>query len=423
MKIHGNAENPSGKTAKRRHFSVAAAAALLLAVSGCGAAVTEAAPKAEGPALEATSREETAESTTAESTAESTSAGAGDATAAESAVENTTTLYAVTNGVNVRTSAESRDNVEHTLSFGDAVKATGTTVGGRWVEIVENGQKRYVAKEYLAETKPDHPLEVKNGGPSSGNTAMVDGTEVTLDPSWTYAGNSAIHTGAAVYYRAPSNRTGITVCVNAGHGCSGGEKVKTLSHPDGTGKVTGGTNASGAVRSMAISSGMDFADGTPEAKVNLAVAKKLKVKLLAAGYDVLMIRESDDVQLDNIARTVIANNRADCHIAIHFDSTSSSKGAFYMSVPDSSSYRAMEPVASHWQQHEQLGSSLIQGLRSSGVKIFSGGSLAADLTQTSYSTVPSVDIELGDKTTDHSDAALDTMADGLLAGVKLYFGK
>lgn len=32
-----------------------------------------------------------------------------------------------------------------------------------------------------------------------------------------------------------------------------------------------------------------------------------------------MIRENEDVQLDNIARTVIANNNADIHIAIHFD--------------------------------------------------------------------------------------------------------
>lgn len=61
---------------------------------------------------------------------------------------------------------------------------------------------------------------------------------------------------------------------------------------------------------MAVSGGMQFADGTAEAKVTLAMAKVLKDKLLARGYDVLMIREGDDVQLDNIARTVIANNRA-----------------------------------------------------------------------------------------------------------------
>ena len=45
-----------------------------------------------------------------------------------------------------------------------------------------------------------------------------------------------------------------------------------------------------------------------------------------------------------------------------------------------------------------------------------------DLTQTSYSTVPSIDIELGDKASDHSDSSLNRLADGLLAGLNRYFG-
>mgnify|MGYP000307356618 CR=1 FL=1 len=153
------------------------------------------------------------------------------------------------------------------------------------------------------------------------------------------------------------------------------------------------------------------------------LARILKDKLLAKGYDVLMIRESDDVQLDNIARTVIANNASDCHIALHWDSTTNNKGAFYMSVPNVESYRSMEPVKSHWQQHNALGESLVAGLKGAGVKIFSGGSMAMDLTQTSFSTVPSVDIELGDKASDHSSATLATLADGLVAGVNQYFGQ
>ena len=35
--------------------------------------------------------------------------------------------------------------------------------------------------------------------------------------------------------------------------------------------------------------------------------------------------------------------------------------------------------------------------------------MAMDLTQTSFSTVPSVDIELGDKASDHSAATLTTL--------------
>ena len=63
------------------------------------------------------------------------------------------------------------------------------------------------------------------------------------------------------------------------------------------------------------------------------------------------------------------------------------------------------------------------GLKNAGVKIFSGGSMEMDLTQTSFSTVPSIDIELGDKNYDHSDAMLDTLASGLLDGINQYFGK
>ena len=64
-----------------------------------------------------------------------------------------------------------------------------------------------------------------------------------------------------------------------------------------------------------------------------------------------------------------------------------------------------------------------EGLRKADAKIFSGGSMEMDLTQTSYSTVPSIDIELGDKVSDHSESGLRKLAEGLVAGVNIYFGK
>ena len=175
--------------------------------------------------------------------------------------------------------------------------------------------------------------------------------------------------------------------------------------------------------SDAIKVGMTFEDGATEAEINLKVALKLRDKLLAKGYNVLMIRETSDVQLDNIARTVIANNNSDAHIAVHYDSTTSGKGAFYMKVPDVDSYKKMEPVSRMWQQHDKLGDSLIAGLQGKSTKIFGKGTMEMDLTQTSYSTIPSVDIELGDKKTDHDDATNDKMAEGLAAGVDKFFNK
>ena len=80
-----------------------------------------------------------------------------------------------------------------------------------------------------------------------------------------------------------------------------------------------GTTGAGATKAVAVSGGMSFNDGTPESSVTLRMAQILKDKLLAAGYDVLMVRDGSDVQLDNVARTVICNNAADCHIALHWD--------------------------------------------------------------------------------------------------------
>ncbi len=258
--------------------------------------------------------------------------------------------------------------------------------------------------------------------PTEAADTQITSTVVTLTSDMKYAENSMISTGSAVLYSNPAGNN-ITVCVNAGHGTTGGSSVKTLSHPDGSAKITGGTTAAGQIYSTAVSSGMTFLDGTTEADVTLAAAILLKDELLSRGYNVLMIRESKDVQLDNVARSVLANNYADCHIAIHWDSTETDKGAFYCKVPDVADYKAMEPVTSTWEKSDKLGEMLINGLSSNGFIIFGSGYMEMDLTQTSYSSVPSIDIECGDKASDHSEAELKSLAKALADGVDAFYSQ
>lgn len=340
------------------------------------------------------------------------------------------TVYVNCDVLRCRSTEEIKDgNIVTNFYYGDKLERVGSN--GDWTAVQVNGQKCYVASAYISTSQPAGKASGQNTS-SGGNTASTGkadtssstatGTEIGLSSSYKYAEFSKINSGKAILHKSTaSSKKNKTICVNAGHGTSGGSSVKTLCHPDGTAKVTGGTTSAGATTAAAVSGGMTFADGTAESKVTLAMAKILKDRLLSEGYDVLMIRESDDIQLDNIARTVIANNNADCHIALHWDSTSSDKGCFYMSVPSNASYRAMEPVASNWQKHNKLGDSLIAGLKGAGNKIFSGGSMEMDLTQTSYSTIPSIDIELGDKTSNHSTETLNKLADGLVAGINGFF--
>ena len=337
--------------------------------------------------------------------------------------------------LNFRKGADMNAEVIRMLPRGTRVERTKDL--GEWSEVTVGGIKGFVASRYLVNTEvqkqtvnegsekvhADAGLQPGVSGVFAGeiNPYASQTWEVALDMNALYAGNSMINSGKAVYYKSNGARKEKTVCVNAGHGTKGGGSVKTLCHPDGTPKVTGGTTAAGATTAVAVSSGMTFADGTAESAVTLRMAQILRDKLLKEGYDVLMIRDGEDVQLDNIARTVLANKNADCHIAVHWDSTTSDKGCFYMSVPDVESYRTMEPVASHWQSHHKLGDALINGLKQAGNKIFSNGTMAMDLTQTSYSTIPSVDIELGDKASSHNDQALEKLADGLVSGVNEFF--
>lgn len=307
------------------------------------------------------------------------------------------------------------------VSVGLLTACAGSSVS---VETAEgSGTAAEAAEETLAQGSAEViPTEEPEEAKQAEETAAEPIEEtVEWDDDWTYAADSEIHSDSVTLYKVSDEAK--TIAVNAGHGTQGGESVQTKCHPDGTPKVTGGSTGEGAIYATAVAGGMTMLDGTAESVVTLKLSQILKDKLLESGFNVLMIRESDDVQLDNIARTVFANENADCHLAIHYDSTESDKGFFYISVPDVASYRSMEPVASHWQEHHALGDAILSGMKAQDVKIFGEGSMAIDLTQTSYSTVPSVDLEVGDAASDYSEETMEVLADGIVEGVRLYYGE
>ena len=248
---------------------------------------------------------------------------------------------------------------------------------------------------------------------------------VAFDPTWQYAESAKITSGTATLYRVTAqNAKHKVVCINAGHGTKGGEDVKVPCHPDGTPKIVSGTTSAGATEAKAVSAGTTFLDGTPEPVGTLKAAMATKKVLLDNGYDVLMIRESDDVQLDNLARTLIANNIADCHIAIHYDAniTTRDAGVFFCSIPDDESYKNMEPVKTWWQEHMKLGNACVDGLVEAGLNRKGTGLVDMDLTQTSFSTIPSIDLEVGNQVSLLTDTRMSMIARGILIGVDRYFG-
>lgn len=321
---------------------------------------------------------------------------------------------------------EGLDSLEEGL--GGDVEESAASVPEEGTAVIPEGVEEIPESESTsaAEAVESGAEEIESGAESTESVARTDEVTaelVAFNESWPYASSSKIHSAIINLYRAPAGTArGRTVCVNAGHGTSGGTSVKTQCHPDGTPKVTGGSTGAGETEAWAVATGTTMLDGTPEANVTVSLAILVRDRLLEAGYDVLMIRETDDVQLDNIARTVMANQKADCHIALHYDSTENDKGAYYMSVPNDAAYRAMEPVASIYEEHGRLGDSVIKGLEEAGVKIFPDRSIPQDLTQTSYSTVPSIDLEVGDRGSPHTPEVQGRIAEGVVKGVEIFFG-
>ncbi len=298
------------------------------------------------------------------------------------------------------------------------------------LSYISDGYYKVKLSPSLFKSRGTFYIHIYNGNNFVTGAAAIWNTEnigyknmqlITLDKDWLYADHTSINSGAAVFYRASSNRNGIIVAINAGHGTNGCYNYYNLSHPDGTPKVTGGSTAEGAVWTVCDNYGMTFNDGVSENYVVLNVAGLLRNKLLAMGYDVLMLRNDVDSQLDVISRTVIANNIADCHISLHYDGDGLmyDKGVFYCSVPDG--IKGMYPVSTIWQRNDHLGDCLIAGMENAGIGIFSERKIATDLMQTSYSTIPSVDIELGNQCSAHDVGTLSWYANGLAAGVDLFF--
>ena len=267
-------------------------------------------------------------------------------------------------------------------------------------------------------------ITIRSNGKSKTVKFTVKAAEVLKlkwNSSWEFASFSKIHTGIPKLYRA-DKPNGKVVCVNAGHGTIGGERVMNLCHPNGTAKVTNGSTRIGSIYAVADSAGTRFLDGTTEAAANLSLAMIFKDKLLKAGYDVLMIRENDNAGLDVIARTIFANQYADCHLSLHYDSSTNNKGFYYLSVPDIASYRAMYPVSTHYQKSNRMGECLLAAVRCKGLRIFAAGSMPVDLMQTSYSKIPTLDMEVGDRVSAHTTAAQTPIAEALVDGLNRFFG-
>lgn len=207
---------------------------------------------------------------------------------------------------------------------------------------------------------------------------------------------------------------GKKVAIDAGHQARGNSSTE----PVGPGSSTRKAKVSGGATGVSSK--------IPEYKLTLSVAKKLKKELTERGYEVYMIRSSNNVNISNKQRAQRANKSgADIYIRLHGDSSTSSsvKGASglypsssnpYVGKLSKSSLRLTKKVLSAYCKETKI--------RNRGCVVRN------DLTGTNWSKIPVTLIEMGFMSNPTEDRNMQKskfqkkMATGIADGIDDYFG-
>lgn len=195
-------------------------------------------------------------------------------------------------GVNLRAESQTESRIIVQLKTGDTLQRTGEN--GEWSRVVYEGTECYVSNQFVAvkqpEPEPDSPAGVRAAAASEDDGLVRAAAEGEIQPIG----------------------QGPVVVIDAGH--QNKENIR---------KEPAGPESSRMSQKMEAGAVGSFL-GIRECDVTLAIAEKTKQVLTERGYQVIMTRESNDVNMSWAERARLAEKSgADALIHIHAHSQES----------------------------------------------------------------------------------------------------
>lgn len=211
---------------------------------------------------------------------------------------------------------------------------------------------------------------------------------------------------------AKEEAAGYVIAIDAGHQAHGNFGQEPIGPGASTmkTKVAGGTSGT--------------TSGVPEYQLTLDVSLKLRDALEEKGYQVVMIRETNDVDITNSERAQIANEAdADAFIRVHANGSDSASANGAMTICQTSS----NPYNSEYYEDSKRLSELVLDAYTEATGIRKERVWETDtMSGINWCMVPVTIIELGYMTNPEEDMKMqdeefqNTMVEGIVAGIETY---
>jgi|GEM_PF-225277 len=297
-----------------------------------------------------------------------------------------------TTNLRMREGPSTTANVITVLNNGTEVQCTGKS--DKWARVLYKGRTGYVSLDYVTAAGETTPATEQKTSYTTGKLVRKETPNGIL-----YTGNS-----------------GPLIAIDAGHQASGNSELE----PNGPGSTTMKKKVSAGTSGRAT--------GIAESVLDLIVSIQLKDALLARGYNVLMIREVQEVDISNMQRAVRASaSGAAVMVRVHANGSSDPNkvGAETLAPTKNNPYLPADMIA----ECERLSKCVINAFCASTGAKNNNIYYTDTMTGINYSTVPTTTIEMGYMTNLAEDALMATpeyqikMVVGIMNGLDAYFGR